>query len=52
MERSPREIDDMLMKVGGEILERGLMPRINITETDVEDRERTIREEVVDLDNS
>jgi hypothetical protein len=52
MKRSPREIDNMLPRIGGEILERGYMPRRNITEADVEDRKRTIREEVVDLDNA
>ncbi len=52
LKRTVNEIESMLMKVGGEILERGRMPRSRITEADIENRERTLREEVVDLDNS
>ena len=51
LKRTVNDIESMLMKVGGEILERGRMPRSRITEADVEDRERTLRDEIVDLDN-
>lgn len=52
LSRSVDEIESMLLKVGGEILERGGMPRSRITETDVEGRARTVRDDVVGLDNS
>ena len=52
LERSMNEIDDMLYKVGGEILERGRMARKGLTEDQVEDRMRNMRNEVIDLDNS
>lgn len=52
LERSANEIESMLLKVGGEILERGNMPRSRITQDDIEGKVRTMRDEVVDLDNS
>lgn len=52
LNKSVKTIENMLRKIGGEILERGHMPRSRITEADVEDRTRTLREEVTDLDNN
>lgn len=52
LERSIEEIEAMMSKVGGEILERGRLARRGLTQDQVDSRERNLRDEVIDLDNS